>query len=472
MMDAAKSYGEQTLMDKANSNPGGWIQKYKFEVIVFVLALVVRLVFIAGFATENRSYDSLFDQEIYLDVARNLMQGNGFALSFPVFTASPGPTSLSPPIYPLLLAGTFGIFGESFVAVRILQAILSALTCVVVYYIGKRTLGENSARVAAVIACFYLPFIMYIRPMMTETMFIFLLALSVLWTLRLFEKLSRVNSLVAGALWAITILARAEGATYMGVMGLYGLVVLWRGRRENRLLGIPYILPGAVVFVLIFLPWVIRNYNIHRAFVPTTTQSGTNIWEMNHLRYYREVDPERYANTNLVPEKIDIPNFDDLTELERDQALSRLAMTFVREHPGQFAYFAVTRVLTSYPLIPRSDEFSPPVRTDGLGTDTLDDFPRYNTLLEQIRVWTFRILFVCAVCGAVIAIRQKKYQVLVLILLVLANIAGAALIRGKERARILSDPYLILMSAEFLIALFYFLRASFRQRERFSKNAN
>lgn len=435
------------------------IKTYKFELIIFALALIVRLIFIIGFASENRYYDPLFDQDIYLDVADNLMQGNGFAVSFPVFTASPGLTSLSPPIYPLLLAGIFGIFGENYIAVRILQAVLSALTCVLVYYIGRRTLGETSAKVGAVITCFYLPFIMYVRPMMTETLFIFLLALSVLCTLRLFERLTIVNSLIAGGLWAITILARAEGATYMAVTGLYGLVILWRARQQNRLLGMPYLLPGAVVFVLIFAPWIIRNYDIHHAFVPTTTQSGTNLWEMNYLRYHREVDPERYANQDVVPEKIDIPNFDELTELERDQALSALAMSFVREHPTRFVYFAVTRVLASYPIIPRSSEFSPPVRTDGLSLDALDDFPQYNSFAELLRVWSFRILFVCAVFGAVVALRQRKYGVFLLILLVLANVLGAALIRGKERARILSDPYLILMSAEFLIALFYFLRS-------------
>jgi hypothetical protein len=70
-----------------------------------------------------------------------------------------------------------------------------------------------------------------------------------------------------------------------------------------------------------------------------------------------------------------------------------------------------------------------------------------------------------AVAGAILALYQRKYAVLALILIILVNMLGAGLIRGKERARLLAEPYLLIMSAHFLIAMFYWLSAALRGRE-------
>jgi hypothetical protein len=190
-----------------------------------------------------------------------------------------------------------------------------------------------------------------------------------------------------------------------------------------------------------------------------TTSQAWSVWEANPLRYKQENDPE-WANVRL-PERKELPNWDELTELQRDQALSAMAFTFVREHPLQYIKYGIGRVYLSYPIFPR-ELIDPSTGQDATLAQNSDgtvlfDFPTYTTLFEIIRVWWFRITFLTAIAGTIILIRQRKWGVLLFILLVLFNALAAFILRGKERARVYVDPYLIMLSAQFLYTAVVFL---------------
>ena len=81
---------------------------------IFILALIVRLIFILVLGAEDKkSYDSLYDQYIYIDIARSIVAGHGFATNYDIFVADANtPTAIQPPFYPLFLAMIFWTFGE------------------------------------------------------------------------------------------------------------------------------------------------------------------------------------------------------------------------------------------------------------------------------------------------------------------------------------------------------------------------
>src|SRR5207245_679065 len=73
----------------------------------------------------------IWDEGDYNSIATNLTRTGEFAL------AAGSPTSLRPPLYPLLVAATYLWAGlDNFQAVRLWQAALSLLTVVVVYWLG------------------------------------------------------------------------------------------------------------------------------------------------------------------------------------------------------------------------------------------------------------------------------------------------------------------------------------------------
>ena len=79
-----------------------------------------------------------------------------------LYAFQPGiPTAHRTPIYPLFLSGVYFIFGHSYLAVRIMQAIIGALTCLLIYWLGKEIFDEGVGRVVSLIVVFYLVPISY-----------------------------------------------------------------------------------------------------------------------------------------------------------------------------------------------------------------------------------------------------------------------------------------------------------------------
>src|SRR5580698_3669102 len=80
-------------------------------------------------------------------IARSIVEGRGF--SSPLF-AETGPTAWTSPVYPYMVAGVFKTFGiyttASAVVLLSLNALTSALTCIPIFFIARRTFGERAAR--------------------------------------------------------------------------------------------------------------------------------------------------------------------------------------------------------------------------------------------------------------------------------------------------------------------------------------
>src|SRR5579863_6995500 len=79
-------------------------------------------------------------------IARSIAQGEGF--SNPLFGKT-GPTAWLSPVFPYLLAGIFKVFGiysiASAIAALALDCLLSALTCIPVYFIARKHFGDLTA---------------------------------------------------------------------------------------------------------------------------------------------------------------------------------------------------------------------------------------------------------------------------------------------------------------------------------------
>ena len=127
----------------------------------FALRMVVVLFTYRGlpFAEEYLSH-AQFGWEMGW-IARALASSHGF--SSPYYPWS-GPTAMQPPLYPFLLSLVFRLFGiysiaSGFVILSI-NSLLSALTCIPIYYSAKYSLGARAAKIAAWIWALY-PFAIY-----------------------------------------------------------------------------------------------------------------------------------------------------------------------------------------------------------------------------------------------------------------------------------------------------------------------
>lgn len=76
--------------------------------------------------------------------------------------------------YPLYLTFLYKIFGPSIIITRLFKAIISAYTCILIYKLSSRTLGENAGRMAAIMCVLMPNLIIYCGYHLKETEMLFL----------------------------------------------------------------------------------------------------------------------------------------------------------------------------------------------------------------------------------------------------------------------------------------------------------
>ena len=163
----------------------------------FLAALALRLAAVINLPT-YRQVPTVDDAQ-YDTLAVNLLAGKGFTLD----SATGKPTSWRMPLYPLFLASIYSIFGHNYLAVRIIQCIMSALLCIMIFYIGKMTFGRKTGFFAALILAFYQPYIYYLYYggpafLFSENLFNFLFLIFILFLVKeFFVNPSLKNSVIS-----------------------------------------------------------------------------------------------------------------------------------------------------------------------------------------------------------------------------------------------------------------------------------
>src|SRR3989338_3403803 len=153
-----------------NSKPLIWLA---------VLAVFLRLFMLVYVSTQE--YTQPFpllelDAREYYQIGQNLAEHGQFSQS----PSEPyAPDSFRTPVYPFLIALSLQIF-NSFYPILILQALLAALTVLIVYRLSVRLLPGRWPFVPATLVALDPIGIVYSNLLMTETLFLFLLTLALL----------------------------------------------------------------------------------------------------------------------------------------------------------------------------------------------------------------------------------------------------------------------------------------------------
>jgi 4-amino-4-deoxy-L-arabinose transferase-like glycosyltransferase len=101
----------------------------------------------------------LGDEPGYANTARELLNGLGYTW--------PGRV----PLYPVFLAVLFWCTGESYRWIRILQCVLSVVTVVLTYALGKRLFGRRAGNIAALLVAISFPLVHQPTVIMSEVLF-------------------------------------------------------------------------------------------------------------------------------------------------------------------------------------------------------------------------------------------------------------------------------------------------------------
>jgi len=229
-------------------------------VLIFLAAFMIRLVFVL-----QSSDIPTADAYVYDRLGLSISQGNGYV------NAHGRPFSFYPPFYPFFLSLIYTLFGHSYLAVRIIQSILGALTCVLMCSIGDRLKGHVVGLLSALVAVLYFVFIKSTELLLTESFFTFLLCAVVFYILKVREEKAGLKDYaILGLLTGVSLLTKS--AMILFPLFLLPVFIDMKKDRLKRYLLMLFF------FALTVSPWLIRNYNVFHGFIGVSTQTGIGFY--------------------------------------------------------------------------------------------------------------------------------------------------------------------------------------------------
>ncbi len=190
-------------------------------------------------------------------IGRSLALGQGFSNPFSEIT---GPTAWEPPLYPLLIAGVFKVFGiythASALVLLSINSFFSALTCIPIFRIAKRCFSEKLAVWTGWLWA-VLPPVMYwcTRWVWETSLAAFLLALIFWLTLDLEDRDGLLPWIQFGLLWGIAALVNTSLLAFLPASGLWA----WYRRSKRDKSSLAGVALSALLFAACIAPWLARN---------------------------------------------------------------------------------------------------------------------------------------------------------------------------------------------------------------------
>jgi 4-amino-4-deoxy-L-arabinose transferase-like glycosyltransferase len=239
-------------------------------IAILTIGLAVRLVLWAGAAGVEPRIE---DEREYLSLASRLVAYGEYGYR------TDTPTSLRPPLYPAFIAAVYRIVGtESLQAVRLVQALLSLVTCVLLFRLGRLAYSARAGIWAAGILAFYPTFLGYNNLILTEVVFTLWAVAGVLAIVTALRRDNIPLLAAAGVSVALGALTRSILFPFAPVLCGF-LIAAWRGSLARRALAASVF---AFSFTGVIAPWADRNSRLEHTFVPIDCMGGRNFMMGNY----------------------------------------------------------------------------------------------------------------------------------------------------------------------------------------------
>lgn len=310
--------------------------------LILVVASILRLGFFWDYANQNSHHalgvlPFLFEPG---NIAASIVSGHGYASPFRVES---GPTAWMAPVYPLLLAAVFRIFGaytfHSFVAATLLNILFSTLTCIPIFRAGRRIAGLGIAAGAAWLWAIFPNAIQIPFECMWDASLAALLAAAILCaTLALAESRRMRDWCLYGALWGLALMTNPTLISLMPF--LFGWLA-WRLHKQAR----AWLKPAAValgIAALCCVPWTIRNYLAFDIFVPLRANLGVQLW-CGNSEGARDL---WLGEGHPIHDPMERARYIDLGEIAYEHEKRNEALNYMVTHPRRELHLTLVRFLT------------------------------------------------------------------------------------------------------------------------------
>lgn len=404
---------------------------------IFVLAFGLRLAWILTLT------DVLVwpDEQEFGAIAEHLAAGDGYVSN----------SYRANPVVPVYLAVFFKLFGDGLLAPRLGQAVIGALSCVLLGRLATTLAGPVTGLIAGALLATY-PAHIYLSGVFYVACIATFLSLLGIWLVVLTPDARRplITAVAAGLVLGLTALTRA---TFLAYLPLAPLAVLWAEPARWRRLA-PAAAGMFVVSLALVVPWSARNSMLYER--PMLISSG--LWETlwkgnnelsnggpddrnmvwgNYVWNERLADlaPERRAEIETRYRAINEDVRAAYAEtkdifLARDEALRPVVIGLIADDPPRIARLFATKIITLF------DAFTDTEKTNASTTN----------VKKLVAAFTYYPVLLLALVGlALVARHHRRYGAVHLYVSSFVVVYG--MLTACTRFRLPIDPFLILFAA-------------------------
>jgi 4-amino-4-deoxy-L-arabinose transferase-like glycosyltransferase len=327
-------------------------------------------------------------------VARALVTGFGYSDPFSGHT---GPTAWVPPVYPLLIAGVFKLFGiyslKSGWVLLTLNSTFSAATALCVYEVAARCFCGKIAIWSGWIWALYPAAMQYAVRWVWETSlstFLFIAILLLALRMRKVGEIPAANAdqradqnltswMLFGLLWALIALTNSTMLLFLPVCGIWIMLGATKPRQS-----VLFAIAAGLLFLACLTPWVWRNWTALHAFVPMRSNFGAELYAGNGPGSYGF----RYGVLIGLPEQ-DTQHqlYVKLGEIAYVHERGELAKAYIQAHPAHFAALSIKRFYFFWASVPHPSD--------------------KHWLLDFIRQVNFCLPSITGLLGLLLAVRRR-----------------------------------------------------------------
>ena len=307
----------------------------RFLVGLFAFALVVRVLYIL-FATDNTTIGTWYDSGA--NIALSLLHGKGYVSSWEVCRDF---QSFRTPVLPFTLYALWATFGYSIVLAKLLMAVFSALTCVLLALLANRLFDRRVGWATGIAAAFCSSFVRWSGTLGAETLTLFFLVAGVYLLCSSSARFSSWSRFFAcGLMFGLLCLTRPLWLPYVALTAVAFVVTQRDLRVRSRSLRQVGVACAGVALVM--LPWIVRNTLVHRTLVVASTEGGIAFLEANNpvsfkgkgdwAIHFAANQPDVQRASQVLP------------EAALDRLMLRKGLGYVAADPADFARVYLLRL--------------------------------------------------------------------------------------------------------------------------------
>jgi 4-amino-4-deoxy-L-arabinose transferase-like glycosyltransferase len=391
---------------------------------IVAVAVAVRLVYVYVLAPDVVGAG---DWHYFHWQANLIASGHGFIEPYSyMFTGESIPSASHPPLWTVLLAGVSKLGFTHPHAHRAVGAFVGGGTVLVLGLLGRRVAGERVGLVAAGVGAAYPILVAADGSLMSESLYGFLVALTLLGAYRLRDRATWGAAALLGTAIGFACLVRSEALLFLPLLVL---PVAWRvGHDRWRNIAV-----ACLATVVVLTPWTVRNWTTFGRPVLISTNGPAALKGANCAPTYSGPDIGGWRLDCIGFTRRDVHN-----EAKADARFTRAAFAYIGNHLSELPKVLAVRVLRTWDLYqPRRQVAS----AEGRAPDA-----------ERAGIAVYYMLMLLAVWGVVVLRRRREPLWILLVPAVLVTLVSLGWY-GLPRFRAAFEISLVVLAAVALVDL-------------------